>query len=357
MKKRLLYNVGRNKVDHLQKNIEMFRGLGLECEEFMYFPFRLIGSKWDFIYLNWYENIFQGSFIVAYSQYFVKKIALWYMKLRKMTIITSQHNKVQHGKKYSRMSNDLFKTIYKQSSKIVVFSNEGKKDLQLFLSENEINEKAVYIPPVNYIGTYPYVEHEWIAKLRSNDYFNVLFIGNMGYPYKNVPMVIDLANKLSDINIKFIFAGKAGDAATKASYLDRIGNAANVVAEFRYINDDEMAHLLEIGDIVIIPYDTESMSNSGTARLAFSYAKSVICPRIASLESIPDELIYTYTYQEASEHSVKLEERVLDAYNDYINRRDEFDNKGKRLKQIMVENNSEEVLLEKYRKIFKDTVS
>ena len=352
MGKVLYYNTGSKEMEHLTRNVTMFREMGMTCKPFKYFSKDIIFKKCDYLYLNWYENIYKGAFPVALGMYCAKQIALFIAKIKGIRIVSSQHNRVQHDAKYKRLSLSMFKTIYKDSDSIIVFSQEGKKDLNMFLSEEEIQKKAVYIQPVNYIGSYPYIRHDWIDKLYFDDRLTILFIGNMDRPYKNVEMVIDLAKELSDKPIAFVFAGKVSDKDQRAYYLKKIGQAENIIAEFRFVKDEEMAQLLEIGDVVIAPYDVESISNSGTARLAFSYARTVICPMIPSLESIPKELIYTYTYSTAQEHKEKVKAAILQACEDYTHNIELFMRKGSELKSIMEINNSPEVISKKYREIF-----
>ena len=174
----------------------------------------------------------------------------------------------------------------------------------------------------------------------------------MSYPYKNVEMVIGIAKKMSDKNIRFIFAGKVGNDTLRRKYTDEVAGLNNVIVEFRFIKDEEIAQLLEIGDVIIVPYDVESMSNSGTARLAFSYGRTVICPKIPSVESIPDDLIYTYSYSTREEHEGKLIEQINLAYKDYLEDHTCFIKKGQMLKEIMIANNSEEAIMCRYKEIF-----
>ena len=115
-----------------------------------------------------------------------------------------------------------------------------------------------------------------------------------------------------------------------------------------------MAHLIEMCDLLIIPYNVESISNSGTARLAFSYARTVICPDIPFLEDIPNDLIYTYTYSDRADHKRKVEETILKAYNDWTTDAEVLHKKGSMLKQIMEKENSPEVITQKYRSIFNE---
>lgn len=349
---RLLYNRGKGESEHLNRNIRMFESFGVDCESFRTIPRHLFLSKANMLYLNWYENIYNGFLPVAIGQYIVKCFVIDVAKIKGMRIYTSQHNRIQHDSKHQNLSRKMFTKIYESSDKIIVFNEGTTKNLEMYISKEKIKEKAYVIPPVNYIGVYPYVEHLWISNIKDNDTMIVLFIGSLNHPYKNVEMVIDIAKEIASEKIKFVFAGKVNDPEQATYFEKKIMGCSNIVGVFRFIKDDEMAHLLEIADIVIMPYDVESISNSGTARLAFSYGRTIICPLISSLESIPQDLVYTYTYTDKTNHRSKVKEMILNALSDYMINPDVLHDKGKMLKKIMEMNNSEEVVRGKYIELF-----
>jgi hypothetical protein len=348
----LIYNRGKGESEHLNKNIKMFESFGIKCESFRSVPPKKIFSNADILYLNWYENIYNGFLPIALGQFIVKNIVLSIAKAKKIRIYASQHNKVQHDSKHPKLSRMMFKRIYEMSDKIIVFSEGAVTDLEQYISPENAQKKAYFIPPVNYIGSYPYQEHEWITKLDDDSDMIVMFVGSLNHPYKNVDMVIDLAKEMGDKKIKFVFAGKMANQQQADFYREKISGQNNIVGEFRFIKDEEMAQLLEISDVVIMPYDIESISNSGTARLAFSYGRTVICPRIPSLETIPTELIYTYSYIDRVDHKNKVKKEILDAYKDYQSEKELLHDKGYELKKIMEKYNSPEVVTKKYRDLF-----
>lgn len=347
----LFYNRGKGESEHLNKNIKMFESFGIECKSFRLFPTKMLFTSRGILYLNWYENIYNGNLLIALAQFVLKNIVLTAARIKGMRIITSQHNKVQHDSRHLILSKAMFKLIYSASEKIIVFSESSVKDLELYISTTDAQNKAYYVPPVNYIGSYPYVEHEWISNLR-DDNMIVMFIGSLNHPYKNVDMVIDIAKEMTENKIKFVFAGKMANQEQSDLYNKKVKGYDNIVGMFRYINDDEIAQLLAVSDIVIMPYDVESISNSGTARLAFSYGRSIICPQIPSLEKIPRQLIYTYQYSSKEDHKKKVKESIMAAYEEYKLDNSSLHEKGEKLREIMEDNNSPEVVKKRYEALF-----
>ena len=351
MKRVLYYNRGKGESEHLNKNIRMFQDFGMTCKSFHIFP-KALFHKNDILYLNWFENIYNGNIVIAYCQYIVKTLVLMLAKIRGVRIFASQHNKIQHDAKHPLLSKKMYTKIYKSCEKIIVFSETGAKDLEMYIKPEKAEEKAYYIPPVNYIGSYEYKTHDWITQISLHNMMKILFVGSLNHPYKNVDMVIEIAKELKAEPILFIFAGKMSSQEQVNAYQDKVKNESNIIGEFRFIRDDEMAQLLDVADVVIMPYDIDSISNSGTARLAFSYGKTIICPDIPSLESIPHSLIYTYSYNSREEHKIKVKEMVNQAFRDYLQDRNTLEAKGNKLREIMAKKNSQEVVQSKYLLLF-----
>lgn len=341
-----------NGSDHINFNLGIFKSFGYDVKKFKFLNPWFFKRESKIVYLNWYENLETEKPLFVLFKFFFKVITLYYIRYSRLVTITSFHNKEAHAKICPSLAKYLFELVIKVSDHIIVFNKCGYTDLERYLSKEEIERKARLVPPVNYIGHYPFVRHEWINRIQERHQMKVLFAGRMNQAYKNVPMIMEIAKRLQDYDICFVFAGNAKEC--KNEYLRLTEGLRNVVTELRYVKDDEMAHLLEMCDLLIIPYNVESISNSGTARLAFSYARTVICPDIPFLEDIPHDLIYTYTYSDRADHKRKVEETILKAYNDWTTDAEVLHKKGSMLKQIMEKENSPEVITQKYRSIFNE---
>lgn len=348
--KRLYYNCGKKNNDHINRNIEMFEAMGIECIPFHFFPQGIL-HKGDIVYLNWYENVYNGCLMVAVMQFVLKNATLIYAKIAKADVCASQHNRMQHDAVHLRLSQMMYRRVYKCSKYIIVFSEEAKKDLRRYLCQEDIDSKVQYIPPVNYIGVYKKQCHKWISELESEECMTILMLGSLNHSYKNLDMVIRIAKELSSYSIKFILAGKV-ESNQKDLVKKSIKDYQNIIGVFRFVEDDEIVQLIEISDLLIMPYDIESMSNSGTARLAFSYGRTIICPRIPSLERIPQEIIFSYSYSDKSDHYRKVKKCILNAFDIYKDDKKELKYYGEKLQEIMRKENSPELVSEKYHELF-----
>jgi len=97
-----------------------------------------------------------------------------------------------------------------------------------------------------------------------------------------------------------------------------------------------MADYLVQCDLLVAPYDLHSALNSGTLWMAFSYARTIICPRLGCIKDIPtiDQFAYIYDYTDNSEHVFKLTE-ILKCVANESNQPNVFIEKGLQALSIM----------------------
>lgn len=108
----------------------------------------------------------------------------------------------------------------------------------------------------------------------SSDYF--LYIGYIR-PYKGVDFLLEaIKNNIELHDIKFVIAGKDEMKLMNSNVLP------NVTYINRFLNDSEIATLVNNSKAVILPY--QSASQSGLPNVAFSFKKPVINSRIDGLK-------------------------------------------------------------------------
>lgn len=341
--------------DHIKRNLEIFKSLGIESKWYGYNPFNVLFKKADYMYINWYEAIYNGNWFTTTLYYISQEMRLFFARLKGLKIITSFHNKEPHSHNFYRYRLRLLRASLIHADAIVIFNEHGREDLKRYLTADEIEKKAYHIPAINYIGVYPLVEHQWISEIETRDTMKILFYGRLDPSYKNFETLFDIATSSGEKDVDFIFAGGAKwEPERKAMFQAKAESCPNVILRIKFIENEEMAHLLRIADVIAIPYEIESINNSGTIRLAFSYAKTIICPKIPTVENIPSDYVYTYTYDTKEEHKGKLVEQIDKAIADYRSDKDALRKKGQYLLRIMETEHSFDALKEKYGKLFSD---
>lgn len=301
--------------------------------------------KCDLVHFNWYENISNGSPTHRRMQYLLKMATLKILRAMGKKIILTMHNKVPHDNAKDDYSKRILEWLILHSDRIIIHCKKASIEY-LHNSYPNLNiDKVCYVPLAHNIDTYP-DEVEYTGFKKEERDIVLLFVG-MVRPYKNVEVVIDVANELEQYHhLKFLICGKCSSDKYKAEILGRI-RSKNVFCDFRFIPDEEMPSLIRLSDAILLPYGTESALNSGAAYLAFSYGRTVVSTDIGTLQDFPADLVYSYSYhQDSAVHERGLKDAIMRIYDDFIENREVVIEKGKRLKNIVEIENSPDKIVE-----------
>ena len=103
-------------------------------------------------------------------------------------------------------------------------------------------------------------------------------------PYKNIENGIETFIRLNLPNSRLIIAGKPVNVQY-AKYIKKLcSENKNIILDLRYIPDSLLDTIINISDVILIPYHDGSSMNSGVMIQAFSKGKTVIAPKIVWLE-------------------------------------------------------------------------
>ena len=318
-------------------------------------PFRVSITNWilgkydiDIAHFNWFDNIDANTVLKTLLRCGKRVFILEILKIRRVKIIITVHNKIPHNTKFKSLTKIFLKFLYLSADSITILSDDTLNVLQQLIGRKrfkKIQKKIVLIPHPNYIGAYP----EEIVNQQFNEEsknMKCLFIGAVK-PYKNIELILKVAKKLytDNYNIDFIIAG-GGNEDYINILRDKADSLNNIFFLGRFIQNNEMSALIKQADVWIVPYDIESSLNSGTCYLAFSYGKTVICPLIGTIKEVGSENCYSYSYSTQQEHEIKLKEAILNAYKDY--HENELENKGRRLLNKVINENCPQDIGKRY---------
>lgn len=302
------------------------------------------------VILNWYENL-----PLTNSLYWMIKrcLHIFLLQARGKKIIFVMHNRVAHnGNIWSKL---IAKYLLLTADAVQIHS-ELTRNVIAQQIKTKHKRLISYIPHPNYIGVYPdnrvsYTKDKLGIPKQSMVY---LFIG-LVKPYKNIEIIINAAKDMEDDDAVFLIAGQADDAQYVDMLNQIVANRKNIKTLFRFIPDEEIVSLLNLSDVVILPYNTTSSLNSGTVYMAFSYGKTVICPMIGTLQDIHDNSLYFgYTYKTIEEHQRKFNFTVKNFYDKYYNDRDSLQNINNQIKAYVMQFHSHEAIVKNYKQMFKD---
>lgn len=305
--------------------------------------------------LNWYENIYDKNEIKALIHFLKKLIIIYILKFSKKKIIWTMHNKIPHDTNNYLYCHKLMKILIKKSDKIIIHSTDSIQEIQKIFYSEKIKGKIVHINHPNYLNIYDITKNDLKEDLNINgDELIILFFGQIK-PYKNIELILDVANYFKEKKVKFVIAGKCSTPEYKSSLKKKIVTT-NIIPLFRFISNEELLNLINTSDILLLPYNIESSLNSGTVLLAASLSKTVICPNIGTIKDLNSyENIYAYDYNCYKEHK----NSIISYINQLLlekNYKEHLAIKGENLKKIMETDYSVEKISECYKDLLHNLV-
>lgn len=280
------------------------------------------------VHLNWFENIDDSSFFLALRSFLRKLAVLTIIHLSGKPLIWTLHNRVSHEKGTAFFSRIITRLLVRWSDYIIIHSGQSEAVLATYGARTL--ERMAYVPHPHFIGAYG---NTVATPPRHNDILQLLFIG-MVKPYKNLELLIDAVGAFGH-RVQLTIAGKATDEHYQQKLIERAKAVGNVTLLPYFVPDGELAELLGQADAVVLPYDLASSLNSGTAILAFSYKKTVICPEIGTVSDLGSHIADTFYYRYDGEerHRTALAQQIQRALKQKGDDSSALDKMGERLYQ------------------------
>ena len=301
------------------------------------------------INFNFLENIIAKSKIIAFGKYLKRLMILHKCKKKGKKIVFTMHNKIPHDATYEKYSKDIMLRTIKQADGIHIFSKASVLFLQEYTHDGNIGDKCFYIPHPNYLVDYfpaISIDRNTYAK---DDEMIILFFGQIR-KYKNLEILISVANRLKDKKIVFLIAGRPESEEYKTELLKLINGNPAITTEFRFLPDDEIAAWIELSDTVVFPYSKRSSLTSGTVFLAASKGRTVICPNIATMDQMENKnAFFIYDYENESDHEEKLYECICRVYSVFRKDSNSLRQIGTLARQEVEKNNSKDVIAHQYK--------
>lgn len=298
---------------------------------------------WDcnIVHFNWFENIGKGS-LLRRKLRFLKKLLMFYSaRIMGKKIVMTFHNKVPH-ESVGNDSRFLLHGLLRHSNKIMIHCHESYDVIRDAVPGIDM-DKIKYMPHPNYISVYSDAIYQDVCNvnLEKKYPFILLFMGLIR-PYKNIEVIIRVANQLENIkDIHFLICGQciSEEYGGKLSAMIK-GN--NISTNFSFVGYAEIPMLMRLSNVILLPYNTRSALNSGAAYLAFSFGHSVISTEIGTIKDLADpNLVYCYEYSDDEDHhAANLKAAIMRAYSDFTGNNASFSEKGTRLKEIMEKDHS-----------------
>jgi len=247
-------------------------------------------NKVDILHLHWihpyFDHIVWDKKWTFYLKLFYYSLDLVLLRLRGIKIIWTVHNLISH--ETSNFKNELIcrKTLSLLCNKMIAHSHSAKK---IISSTYNINPKKItVIPHGNYCNFYHLNSSNMIKaksqyKIIESDIV-VLFIGSVR-KYKGIDNLISSFKKTKNPHIKLIVAGKPLEQKDEEWLVKAASSHTNIILDLRFIPDNEIAAIISLANVVIIPF-VKTLS-SGSVILAMSFKKALILPISAKVLDLP----------------------------------------------------------------------
>jgi glycosyltransferase involved in cell wall biosynthesis len=215
-----------------------------------------------------------------------------YLRLIRMCggkVVWTAHNAFAHDRAQTRLDVSLWKSFLARVDGIIYLSWESKRQIE-----------GRY--PVLAQKQWTVIQHgdyvDWIAEasaaarrdLPSRESLGIparakviLAFGRIR-PYKGIDLLIEEFRRLDSHDTHLVVAGRVPNAELEQRILELAGSAPDIHCILRRTEDDELVKLLELADIVVLPY--RQITNSGSALLALSANRAILGPRMGSLPEV-----------------------------------------------------------------------
>lgn len=299
------------------------------------------------LHLNWFENLDDSSAKSMWKSYFRKLVVLAAVKLGKKKLVWTMHNRLSHEKKSGKLSRALTEKIVSQADAIVIHSEFSKEILRS--QYPNLNAKIVHIPHPDFIDVYGPMITENAEK--EHQKLKLLFLGAIK-PYKNIELLIEIAKKFPE-SVHITIAGNPNSKAYRSDLQKLAEGAGNVSLQLKFIPDTDLPRFIHESDLLILPYSLESSLNSGTVILGFSYGRTVICPKIGTIDDLEaGEDVFDYTYSSKSEHLKALEKQIIKAIALHQTNPNSLIEKGHRMRDLVLKKNSKQFVTDSLIKLY-----
>lgn len=286
------------------------------------------------LHLNWFENLDDSSSKSMWKSYFRKLVVLAAIKFGKKQLVWTMHNRLSHEKKSGKLSRVLTQKIVSQADAVVIHTKISKEILRS--QYPNLQAKIVHIPHPDFIDVYGPMLPE--RSEESNSTLKLLFLGAIK-PYKNIELLIEIAQQFPN-DLHLTIAGNPNSETYRSELQKLAFEASNISLELKFIPDKDLPIYIHKSDLLVLPYSLESSLNSGTVILAFSYGRTVICPRIGTIDDLDaGEDVFDYTYASETEHREALEKQIQQAITLKRNNPESLREIGLRMRELVQKKN------------------
>lgn len=219
-------------------------------------------------------------------------------------VLWTIHNIVSHEAVFPQEETDIYRFLLKTADLIHIHSEESKKIIEKLYPIP--SEKIIIAPHGNYAGVYA----DSINQTSAREILQLpltakifLFFGQVR-SYKGIDDLIQTFIRVfsNSFDNYLVIAGDPGLLLeTEKQKLSTIH--PRIIFFWGHVPDESIQLFFKASDVVVLPY--RRILTSGSAMLAFTFGRPIICPKLGTLKDLVSEEINGWTYDPREEEALE----------------------------------------------------
>lgn len=291
----------------------------------LFSSFRAMAGHTDIYHFNWLEN--KASVDTKKNRILCSVILVWLRMLRLSggKLVWTMHNKESHDCAGDKTFHYTF--LRKLISRMDMIVVHARDSADILVNEYRFPaEKICYVPHGSYLES----ANAELPRAAAHDGLVLLAFGRMNR-YKNIPMLIRAFREVNLPDTRLKIFGKCDDGEPELlSQIEKeICGDERITFENRFVPEEEADAIFAQSDIVVLPYDKQSMCSSGAAIKAFSEGKPIIVSRFGAIKDIESRsFVHCYDYTDDTAHKEQLKKILLDVFRQWCRRKESLAGEG-----------------------------
>lgn len=236
--------------------------------------------KINILFLNWPEEILEKKGSIFQALFFI--ILVYYLRLRRVKIFLTFHNKESHFSNKKRLKNWLRNFSIRKSDYIITHAKEGIPIIEKLSKNSKTRIRFFHHPiltPINVKRTKP-------------ELYDILIWG-LVTPYKGIDKFLEYTRDTCPDYFKILIAGRISDPSYREIILSYRSSQVLIVDEF--VSEELLEDYISKSRLVLFTYLESSILSSGALMDTLKYAPLIIGPNHGAFRDLQEEgLIFTF---------------------------------------------------------------
>ncbi len=268
--------------------------------------------KIDLLILNWIEELPDKKGGLFQSVFFL--ILLKLIRLSRIKIVWTLHNKFSHSSQNLFFKRMLFFNLLKQSDIIITHSTEGINFAESLCPG--VSSRIFYFP-------HPVVPVKTAERNTYEKKYDILIWGTLA-PYKAIDNFLEFLSKGNELKrYRILIAGKA----VYPEFIKELRKYENenIIIRDQYIESDELAVFFQQSRLVLFTYSGNSVLSSGALMDSISHGAIVFGPDVGAFSELGNAgVIKTYgDFEDLKVHLEQLDQLdssdISEKIHDFVN--------------------------------------